>query len=233
MSLCKICECEHIILHARSYWGIAFNYLLFQSCQSLSRIAWETNLCHAPWWTEGCRQLAPDNQQGYLARWIAPPFSSPRFANPAHPLVRLLHKLLYPPPLPIRALQLLPAPYSLMLAVAMRSSNCPLGKTKAFYYLLLYSCKCNKDRMSQRYLTEQLFHVTTDFRSFVAFSFPLCYSYVKPTHATGLKTDCKQPEQRLSHLVCTRPTTMEPLSRLQTFSTAIIQILLIMIANVD
>lgn len=95
-------------------------------------------------------------------------------------------------------------------------------KEKHFIYRLLYSYKRNKHRMSPRYLSEWLLHVTMDFLSFVAFSFPLCYSCDKPTYATGLKTDCKQPEQRLSHLVCTRPTTMEPLSCLQTFSTAII-----------
>lgn len=103
-------------------------------------------------------------------------------------------------------------------------------KEKHFIY---FRKKCNKRWISERYLEEQLFHLTMDFLSFLQFSLPLCYSYDKPTYATGLKTDCKQPEQRLSRLVCTRPTTMEPLSCLQTSSTAIIQILLIMIVNVE
>lgn len=61
-------------------------------------------------------------------------------------------------------------------------------------YLLLHSYKRNKHRMSQRHPNERVFHVAMDFLSSAALSFPLCYSYDKPTYTTVLKTDCTQPE---------------------------------------
>lgn len=148
--------------------------------------------------------------------------------GPAPPQVALLTAPSRPEPP-----SFLTAPHTATLAAEMSPATARWEKEKHSIYLLLHSYKRNKHRMSQRYLNEQLIHVTMDFLSFLAFSFPLCYSYDKPTYTSGLKTDCKQLEQRLSHLVCTRPTTMEPLSCLQTFSTAIIQILLIMIVNVE
>lgn len=170
----------------------------------------------------GCRQLAPDKQWGCLARWIVLPPSAvltlPTLPSPwSSPSTSSSTRCLFPP----RALRL-PHSWSPDTGRGDQQQQLPAGKQKSILFTF-YSTAANVTN-------ERLLHATIDFLSFLAFSFPLCY---KPTYATGLKPDCKQLEQRLSHLVCTRPTTMEPLSCLQTFSNAIIQILLIMIVDVE
>lgn len=140
------------------------------------------------------------------------PWSSPSTSSSTH--------CLFPP----QALQL-PHSWSPDTGRGDRQQQLPAGKQKSTLFTF-YSTAANVTN-------EQSLHATIDFLSFLAFSFPLCYLYDKPTYATGLKPGCKQLEQRLSHLVCTRRTTMEPLSCLQTFSNAIIQILLIMIVDVE
>lgn len=91
---------------------------------------------------------------------------------------------LFPP----RALRLPPStlePWHRLWGPAAATAH--LEKEKHFIYHLLYSYKCNKHRMSLRYLNEQLVHVTMDFLSFVAFSFPLAIHVINPLTLLVLK----------------------------------------------
>lgn len=193
------------------------------------------SLCNSSVAAWRCRQLALDKHWGHLSHWI---FSSTSAAllSPTSPTLWSGTSTSCSTHLPFPSQALLLPHSALWPPCWLRrwaAATALCQKQKHLIYLQLYSSKGNKHHpKSLRYINEQLLLVTMGLLSSVAFSLPLCYSHDKPTYATGLKTDCKQPEQKLSHLVSTRPTTMEPLSCLQTSSTAIIQILLKVMVNV-